>query len=176
MSIFPHQLGYLKFESHHHFLNGQFPSNLRSLNINIDDLFEEMYEPFQFICNTFLSSLQNLRILKVETKKSHSLDLRSVQLPKHLTSLELDMEYMESAFIARDEPFVVLDSGVFPMNLESNFIRFVIEANEYATIVVDDWIGANFESVKGKIQVDELFLPHWRLCDHDYSGLENNLF
>ncbi|GME79353.1 unnamed protein product [Ambrosiozyma monospora] len=138
-----------------------------------------MYKPFRFICNNFLASLENLRILKVRTSTPHSFDIRNIQLPKHLTSFELIMQqqYIDtsSGLVVRDPRFIVLDSVVFPLNLELKFISFIFEMYE-GTIVVDDWIGADVESVKEKIQVDNSYLPTWVLCDHDYSALENTLF
>ncbi|GME97621.1 unnamed protein product [Ambrosiozyma monospora] len=92
MSMIPNQQEYIKFKPHHHTLPGQFPSNLRYLHIDLGDLFVEIYKPFQFICNEFLSNLENLKILKVRTRALHLLDMNNVQLPKHLTSFELHMD------------------------------------------------------------------------------------
>ncbi|GMF01569.1 unnamed protein product [Ambrosiozyma monospora] len=136
-----------------------------------------MHDPFRFFCHKFLSSLKNLRILKIHTSTLHSLDLRNIELPKHLASFELTLEqHIQGRFAVRAPRFIVLDSGVFPLNLDLHFIRFNFEMNE-GTIVVDDLIGASVESVKEKIQVDNSScLPTWVLCDHDYSAFENNFF
>ncbi|GME75644.1 unnamed protein product [Ambrosiozyma monospora] len=176
MFLLPNQLDDLIWDPHDHTLTDQFPSNLRSLDFTIEDSYQEVYEPFRVICNTFLGSLENLRILKVRTNALHSLDLRNVQLPKHLTSFKLFMgAHMSSCMEIDESTFVVLDSGLFSLDSDLNFICFDFGMAKY-TIVVDYWTSAGVESIKSKIQVDGLSLPTWVLCDHEYSLLENNLF
>ncbi|GMF08733.1 unnamed protein product [Ambrosiozyma monospora] len=104
--------------------------------------------------------------------------MRNVQLPKHLTSFELHMNEFSRVDYSVSLPYptvnVVFYSEMFPLNLELNFISVYFKISK-CTIVVDDWVGAGVESVKAKIHIPRR-VPLWILCDHDYSGLENNLF
>ncbi|GMG18953.1 unnamed protein product [Ambrosiozyma monospora] len=167
LSMFPPELEHLNFTPHHN-LTGQLPSHLRSLDINMKN-YSNMYQPVQFICNTFIFNLQNLRILKIQTLNNNSVDLRNVQLPKHICSFELIFYPVPARNIGtRNHLYVVLD-GVFPLNLELNFVCLDFGWSEHI-IVVDDCLGESIQSVKKQIHVDGRKLSDWVLFDHDYSS------
>ncbi|GME83458.1 unnamed protein product [Ambrosiozyma monospora] len=70
LSIFPRELEHLTFTPHHN-ITGQFPSCLRSLDINLEKYYN-LYQPVQSVCNTFIFNLPNLRVLKIHTVENSS--------------------------------------------------------------------------------------------------------
>ncbi|GME83898.1 unnamed protein product [Ambrosiozyma monospora] len=155
LSILPNTLEALNFTTSNSFvLGGNFPSRLRTLNMNLLSSYAES------LSNVFkkVSNLTRLDTLRIQIPHYLSVDFRDIDFPVHLCLLEL---WFRGTDVDDSNPnqvgatYLVFDS--FPSSSGS----FILAQFQHTTIVIDDSKGESIDSMRRKLSLLEKSDSSW---------------